>query len=67
MVEPPNYKEEQDRGDETESQLQRLWIIRTVLERVLYILVLPPFESVEKARELIMKEIEEDPSIEEGV
>ena len=51
MVEAPNcQKNEDEGGDETESQLQRQWMIREVLERVFYILVLPRFKSVREAR-----------------
>ena len=34
-----------------------------MLERLFYILVLPPFESIEGARATIKEEIEQDPSL----
>ena len=37
------------------------------MERVFYRLVLPRFESVREAREILLKEIKEDPDIEEAI
>ena len=53
--------------DETESEQLRQFIIETVLQRLFYILVLPPFESVEEARATIKGEIEQDPSLKDHI